>query len=47
MTHYYEAAEIIEIGSAQDVILGSLKDLIFDDSPSELLRETIAEDDED
>ena len=47
MTHHYEAAEIIEIGSAQDVVLGSSKGpVIFDDSPSETYRETVAEDDE-
>lgn len=47
MTRHFEAAEIIEIGSARDVILGSSKGpVIFDDSPSETYRESAAEDDE-
>ena len=46
MVHHYEPAEIIEIGSAQDVILGTLKDMFFDDSPSEVFRETPVQDDE-
>lgn len=47
MTPHYKGAEIIEIGRAQDVILGSSKGLIFDDSPSQSLRETPVEDDDD
>ena len=47
MTNNYEVAEVMEIGKAQDVILGSSKViLIFDDSPGEGRRETLAEDDE-
>ena len=43
----YEVAEIVEIGKAQDVILGSSKEvLIFDDSPRQGLRETPTEEDE-
>ena len=43
----YEVAEIVEIGKAHDVILGSSKDVqIFDDSPLQGLRETPAEEDE-
>jgi hypothetical protein len=47
MTRHYEAAQIIELGNAQDVVRGSSKGpVIFDDSPSETYRETVAEDDE-
>ena len=47
MNNNYEIAEIIEIGKAQNVILGSSKDVhIFDDSPVQELRETPMEDDE-
>ena len=46
MTHHYEAAEIIEIGRVQDVILGSTKGLFFDDSPIQGLREDPTQDDE-
>jgi hypothetical protein len=36
MINHYEAAEIVEIGRAQDVILGSSKPFpLFPDSPSE------------
>ena len=43
----YEVAEIVEIGKAQDVILGGSKVVqIFDDSPQEGLRDTVAQDDE-
>ncbi len=47
MNNNYEIAEIVEIGKAHDVILGSSKDLlVFDDSPQEGLRETPVADDE-
>jgi hypothetical protein len=47
MNNNYEVAEIIEIGTAHDVIRGSSKDLlVFDDSPQEGLRETPVADDE-
>jgi hypothetical protein len=47
MNNNYEIAEIVEIGKAHDVILGSSKDvLLFDDSPQEGLRETPVADDE-
>ena len=47
MNNNYEVAEIVEIGKAHDVILGSLKDvLIFDDSPEQGYRESPAQDDE-
>jgi hypothetical protein len=47
MNNNYEVADIVEIGKAQNVILGSSKDLlIFDDSPQEGLRETPVADDE-
>ncbi len=43
----YEVPEIVEIGKAHDVILGGSKEVpIFDDSPGEGLRQTLAEDDE-
>ena len=43
----YEEAEIVEIGAAHNVILGSSKDvLVFDDSPFQGLREWPMEDDE-
>jgi len=47
MNNSYEVAQIVEMGEAHNVILGSLKDvLIFDDSPAQGYRETLAEDDE-
>jgi hypothetical protein len=47
MTNHYEVAEIVEIGRAQDVILGSSKLLeIFDDGPVQPRRETETADDE-
>ena len=47
MNNNYEVAEIVEIGKAPHVILGSSKDvLVFDDSPQEGLRETPVADDE-
>jgi hypothetical protein len=47
MSNHYEVAEIVEIGRAQDVILGSSK-LVnnFYDGPDQLPRETITADDE-
>ena len=47
MLNHYEVAEIIEIGRAQDVILGSSKwVLIYPDSPNQGERETETADDE-
>lgn len=47
MNNNYEIAEIVEIGKAHNVILGSSKDVhIFDDSPEQGLRESPMEDDE-
>lgn len=47
MNNNYEVAEIVEIGKAHNVILGSSKDvLIFDDSPEQGYRETPVEEDE-
>jgi hypothetical protein len=47
MTNHYEVAEIVEIGRAQDVILGSVKDLpIYPDSPSQIDRQFETADDE-
>jgi hypothetical protein len=47
MTNHYEVAEIVEIGRAQDVILGSSK-LVenFPDSADQDWRETEVADDE-
>ena len=47
MVNFYEVAEVIEIGKAQDVILGTSK-LIqnVDDSPNAGYREFELEDDE-
>jgi hypothetical protein len=43
----YEVAEIVEIGKAQDVILGDYKAVqIVDDSPEEGLRNVTMQDDE-
>jgi hypothetical protein len=43
----YEVPEIVEIGRAQDVILGSTKAVqAHPDSPSQIWRETEMEDDE-
>lgn len=45
MINNYEVAEIVEIGRAQDVILGTTKVLqIFDDSPHQELRDEAADD---
>ena len=48
MTNNYEVPEVVEVGRAQDVILGSSKlVLIFDDSPLQPdQRETDMADDE-
>jgi hypothetical protein len=47
MNNNYEVAEIVEIGKAHNVILGSSKDVhIFDDGPVQELREWPMEDDE-
>ena len=47
MNNNYEVAEIVEIGKAQDVILGSSKEVqLFDDSPLQGLRETPVQEDE-
>lgn len=45
MINHYEVAEIVEIGRAQDVILGSSKVLeIFDDGPVQPRRDDTADD---
>jgi hypothetical protein len=48
MNNNYEVPEIIELGKAQDVILGSNKvEHNFDDSPIQILRSQVeVEDDE-
>jgi hypothetical protein len=47
MNNNYEVAEIVEIGKAHDVILGSSKEvLVIPDSPEQGFRETLAQDDE-
>jgi hypothetical protein len=47
MTNHYEVAEIVEIGRAQDVILGSSKvEPNFPDSASQLWQEFVTADDE-
>ena len=47
MNNNYEVAEIVEIGKAQNVILGSSKGVpIFDDSPLQGQRETPMQEDE-
>jgi hypothetical protein len=47
MTNRYEIPEVIEIGRAQDLILGSGKDLpIYDDSPVQDRRTDVMADDE-
>ena len=47
MNNNYEEAEILEIGAAHNVILGSSKDVpVFDDSPLQGFREWPMEDDE-
>jgi len=47
MLNNYEVAEIVEIGKAQDVILGSTKLIpVVDDSPIQEYRETESTEDE-
>jgi len=47
MMNNYEVAEIVEIGKAHDVILGSSKvSVVYDDSPEQGYRETIMQEDE-
>lgn len=47
MINNYEVPDIVEIGRAQDVILGSLKDPpLFDESPLQLYRGEEMADDE-
>jgi hypothetical protein len=47
MINHYETAEIVEIGRAQDVILGSSKLVeIYPDSVDQDFRETETADDE-
>ena len=40
----YSAAEILSLGSAQDLIGGTTKGIIFDDSPTQGQRTIILED---
>jgi len=45
MTNHYEIAEIVEIGRAQDVILGESKiEPNFPDSPNQPDRDTLMDD---
>jgi hypothetical protein len=47
MSNHYEAAEIVEIGKAREVILGAPKgDYLVPDSPGQDPRESMATDDE-
>ena len=47
MISNYEAAEILEIGKAHDVIFGSIKDPpLFDESPIQELGRSQMQDDE-
>lgn len=47
MNNHYEVPEVIEIGRAQDVILGGAKFLqIFNDAPSQARRDAAIQDDE-
>lgn len=47
MINHYEVAEIVELGRAQDVILGSSKlELVYPDSADQDWRETETADDE-
>ena len=47
MLNNYEVAEVVEVGKAHDVILGSLKPVFnFNDSPFQEPRETEIEEDE-
>jgi hypothetical protein len=42
----YSAAEILSLGSAQDLIGGAMKGIIFDDSPTQERRVIIIDDNE-
>jgi len=45
MINNYEVAEVMEVGKAHDVILGSEKvQPIFDDSPFQILRDEMQDD---
>jgi hypothetical protein len=44
MFNNYEAAEIVEIGKAEDIIRGSIKGIFFDDCPNQDLRTIVIED---
>lgn len=44
--NYYEAAEVTVIGSAEDVILGSIKGIFFDDCPTQDRRSVVIENQE-
>ena len=47
MNNNYEVAEVVEIGKAHNVILGSSKLVeVFDDSPEQGLRETPMQEDD-
>jgi len=47
MTNNYEVPEVLEVGRAQDVILGSSKLVqVFEDSPDQGYRESEMADDE-
>ena len=47
MKNNYEVPEVLEVGRAQDLILGSSKLWqVFDDSPGQFFRETEMADDE-
>ena len=46
MPNDYEVPEVVALGRPQDVIFGSTRFTIFDDSPLEGLRETVIENDE-
>ena len=48
MTNNYEAPEVVEIGKAQEVILGEKTQLIADNNPDPVFRvpQSIAETDE-
>ena len=47
MINHYEVPEVVDIGRARDVILGSTKEIpLVDDSPLQGYRETETADDE-
>lgn len=47
MGNHYETPEMIEIGRAEEIILGSSKEVEnFPDSPAQDFREMITQDDE-